>query len=553
MKNSDNTSLCVHAGMLVMSLMTLNQAALASGSGNFLDVSFTDESHRLIGFEHQGQVGDSLSGVAWFDMDNDGWLDFYVANGIGGLDGLMRNDGDGGFTNVIESAGIGDANGSSGVVAADLNNDGYTDIVAVGEAGVGGLPSEVAVRIFKNNGDMTFEDVTANSGLAIPEVPGSAMHVSLGDIDNDGLLDLFFTAPGSLAFRTQTANSLWKNDGNFQFSNISAGSNVDYAAGACAAAFSHYDDDSWIDLFVADCNNIDMLPTSLRLFKNNGDLTFTELTQAVGLDTVSETDPSPTGRGYWMCVGLSDLDNDRDFDLFSTNFGGKVIPNQEAGMFERNTNGTFTSVETEFGLGDAVLDFGWGCSFADFNNDGFDDLAFVGNIPGFGVIGDTGNPGRLLINDGGKQFRQGELPVDLSNRYTSGLATADYNNDGFSDILAGNGAFLTNDMPVLLLNQGNSETRSLTVRLIGMESNRSAVGARVQVELPGRVLTKEVRAGSSILSQDSPWLTFGLARQSKASVVTVKWPSGHEDVVELGSARPVITIKEGVGIVPKSK
>ncbi len=141
----------------------------------------------------------------------------------------MRNNGDGTFTNVISSAGIGDGNGSSGVAAADLDNDGYTDLVVTGDSAVfGGTPSAKAIRVFANNGNGTFSDVTAGSGVDIASAPGTVMQPTLGDINNDGLLDLFVTAPSSLTKpgAPLPSNHLFLNNGNFVFTDISAGSGV---------------------------------------------------------------------------------------------------------------------------------------------------------------------------------------------------------------------------------------------------------------------------------------------------------------------------------------
>ena len=534
-------------------------------------VEFEDASDRLIGFTHASNGGDAATGIAWLDYNNDGWLDFYVANGIGHNDGLMRNNRDGTFTNVIQDAGFGDANGSSGVVAGDLNNDGHTDLVVTGEPAALVLfvvPSQRSIRVFKNNGDDTFSDVTAGSGVVIPDEAGAAMQPVLGDIDNDGLLDLFVTGPGSVNTQQPKPSHLFRNLGGFEFDDISQGSGTEGAVGACAAAFSHYDDDGLVDLYVADCADILGRPTAMRLLKNNGDLTFTDITEQVGLPNPDLANPQVGQRGYWMCVALGDYDNDRDFDLFASNLGllfdGNLIPffvNQPHGFFEHGTDGKFISVEEQVGIHPTAKNFSWGGSFADFNNDGWEDLIFAGNIPQFPFVQigpDTGNPGYLFVNQGDKTFRRDPLPVDLSNRFSTGLATADYNNDGLVDVIISNGAYAGDPAPTptLLKNttsrhpQHRHRRRNqwITIRLVGTDSNRDAVGARVRVHLPGRVLTQEIRAGSSFLSQNSPWLTFGLNRNRHAQKIEVFWPSGAVEEFNHVSGRRTITIVEGLGI-----
>ncbi len=526
--------------------------------GNAPPVIFEDGTDQLHGFTHASNGGDAGTGVAWLDYNNDGKLDFYVANGIGHHDGLMRNNGDGSFTNVIATSGMSDGNGSSGVVAGDLNNDGHTDLIVAGEPAALVLfvvPSQRSIRVFRNNGNGSFSDVTAESGVVIPNVAGAAMQPVLGDIDNDGLLDVFVSGPGSVSTQQQLPSHLFRNLGGFKFQDISEDSGVEAAVGACAAAFSHYDQDGLIDLYIADCASIVGSPTALRLLKNNGNLTFTDITQQVDLPNPNPQDPQLGQRGYWMCVALGDYDNDTDMDLFATNLGllfsGDLIPffaNQPHGFFERNTDGTFISVESQVGIHPLAEHFGWGGSFADFNNDGWEDLIFAGNIPQ-PPFGQLGNPGYLFINQGNKTFRRDELPVNLGSKFSTGLATADYNNDGFVDVVISNGAYTAdpNPTPVLLKNCPNRNSW-LTIRLVGTDSNRSAVGARVQLELPGRILTKEVRAGSSFLSQDSPWLTFGLNKSRRVNRMKIIWPSGLvEQFVNIRSRR-ILTVVEGQGI-----
>ena len=532
--------------------------------GNGLVVELEDVSGDAAGFAYGTDPsglngGDLVGGVAWFDYNNDEHLDFYIANGATRADGLMRNNGDGTFTNVAASAGLDGTNGSSGVVAGDLNNDGFIDIVAVGEAGYSNvLPSTRAIRIFRNNGDGTFEDISDDVGIDIdrmthPEdsdrtipIPGSALHAALGDIDDDGYLDLFLAAPGNIEpVGSQPDNLLFRNRGRaaIRFENASAGSGVDVGTGACVGAFSHYDDDGRIDLFIADCNDKAGSPGDIHLLKNNGDFTFSDETSSVGLDTTSGPGRA---RGYWMCLGLGDIDNDTDMDLFSTN-AGLDGQNQRHGLFERNTDGTFSDIEAVSSLNEVAPQFGWGCSVVDFNNDGFEDFAFAGNaFPFF-----RENPGHLFVNLGDKTFARQSLGVDLTERMNSGMAAGDFDNDGFVDLVIAEGTPGDEAGPILLRNSANGNLW-LQVRLVGKASNRDAVGARVELVLPGRRLVKEVRAGSSFLSQDSAWLNFGLGtwsrRTARVARLVITWPSGL--VEEYPRLRPkrIYRITEGQGI-----
>ena len=223
------------------------------------------------------QGGSGLVGVAFFDADRDGWLDLFVAGGRGRPNALFHNNGDGTFTDIAVEAGVANGLGNSGVVAADLDNDGFQDLFLTNDGGLVGSP----VKLYRNQGDLTFADITAGSGIIGPE---SNLSAAFADLDNDGFLDLFITAPGSLADKVQHANQLYHNNGDLTFTDISVSSGVNTALGACATFFSDYDRDGWIDLFVADCNDVNFARTPIELFRNNRDLTFTDMRLDAGLE-----------------------------------------------------------------------------------------------------------------------------------------------------------------------------------------------------------------------------------------------------------------------------
>ncbi|MFQ5738335.1 MAG: CRTAC1 family protein [Acidobacteriota bacterium] len=534
-------------GILIVLLVLSVIAFWAPEVDSLSAVVWTDVSTTLQGFTHQSASTEGFSGLAWFDYNEDGFLDLFLSNGAGHRNGLMRNNGDGTFTNVSFQAGLVDLFGGSGVAAADIDNDGHVDLFVNRDGNI-----MVAIpprsRLYHNNGDGTFSNITAASGIVIPSQFGQAMVVAFGDVDNDGFVDLFIGAPGNLPVQNQPGNLLFHNNGDLTFTDISAGSGLDQPMATCAAAFTDYNDDGLQDLMLANCNDTTPAPTPFSLMINEGDLTFTDIASQVGLDTTTETDPSPTGRGFWMCVGLSDYDNDQDFDLFATNTGNRYGTGQEVGFFEHNADGTFTSVETEVGIGDEAQEFGWGCSFADFDNDGFDDLMFGGNLPQRGLIGPgVGNPGYLYMNNQDKTFTRQLLPVDLSDHYTTGIATADFDNNGTVDIAVSNGAWEGEPQAkAVLLSNGGNGNRWLTVKLIGdgIASNRDAIGARVTVIVQGRMMIKEVRAGSSFISQDSPWLHFGLGSRRMADWVIVRWPSGKRTVLRRVPGNRILTLSE---------
>jgi len=206
-----------------------------------------DDASALLNFEHVSLAfdGDGLAGAAWIDYDNDRFLDLFLTNGRTQPNGLFHNDGHGGFVDVAAAAGVQDRRGSSGVVAADFDNDGWPDLFLTGDGGVTGSGASPVV-LYHNNGDGTFSDITATAGIVGPPTANSA---AVADIDNDGFLDLFIGAPGSLSGHEQHANRLFHNNGDGTFTDISASAGVHTAIGAFAALFSDYDHDGFIDLF----------------------------------------------------------------------------------------------------------------------------------------------------------------------------------------------------------------------------------------------------------------------------------------------------------------
>jgi enediyne biosynthesis protein E4 len=305
---------------------------------------------------------------------------------------------------------------------------------------------------------------------------------------------------------------------------------VNTAVGAFAALFIDYNRDGFIDLLVANGNNIRLAPTPNELFRNNGNLTFTDVAPQAGL--------APTG--LWMGFGPADYDNDGDIDLFVTNFGSRGFPHA---LYRNNGDGTYTDVGAAAGV--ALFPFAWGCAFKDFDNDGDADLFFAGALPGI-----DSNPGVLLFNNGDGTFTDSTAssPVDLRGVYASGVASGDYDRNGFEDIVVVREPYGAQESghPVLLRNRGNAN-RWVTIHLVGTRSNRDAIGAQVWLTAGGRTQLKEVYAGSSFASTDSPWLTFGLGTSTSIDRVRVKWPLGTEEEFRNVVAGQTAILVEGKG------
>jgi hypothetical protein len=249
-----------------------------------------------------------------------------------------------------------------------------------------------------------------------------------------------------------------------------------------------------------------------------------------------------------MGLAFGDFDRDGNIDFAATSTGTfNGFPHK---LMHNNGDGTFTDI-AEQDL--SQTPFGWGITAADFDNDGDLDLFKVGSLPLFGAIGPKGSPGQLLLNEKQEFIDDPDaLSIDLSFDYTTGLAHADYNADGFVDLVIirspwnMDGTGNPNGQPVILKNQGN-DNQWLTVRPIGTTSNRMGIGARIEVyTATGKPQVREVRAGSSFASSESPWPTFGLGKQHFA-FIKMSWPSGLTEWFPAFHLKQIYNVEEGKG------
>jgi enediyne biosynthesis protein E4 len=554
--------------------------AQASGSdrpGSNLGYSYTDIGERagLIfrnycgGEKRKKYILETTSGgVAFFDYDNDGWLDIYLTNGSR-LDTrwpagkeptthLYKNNRDGTFTDVTEKSKIGRSGWQTGVCVGDYDNDGWDDLFCTFWG---------RNILFHNNGDGTFTDITRKAGL-YQERGRWGTGCTFLDYDRDGHLDLFVcnfvkldpdapisannasfcqwkgipTMCGPRGLPGDT-NILYRNNGDGTFTDVSekAGILKPGPRYSITAVSYDFDNDGWPDIYVA----VDSEPS--MLFKNNHDGTFTDIAVVAGC-AYNDDGHEQAGMG----VGVADYDCDGWLDIFKTNFADDTCD-----LYHNNGDGTFSDLSFNSGVGINNSYVAWGCGFIDYDNDGWTDIVQVNGhvypeIDNY-KFGETfKNPRLVYKNLGNGRFKDvsSEMGPGITTRFSSrGAAFGDYDNDGGMDVLILN----MNDVPSLLHNVGGNKQNWIKLKLTGTRCNRTAIGARVRVVTGKHAQMDEVHSGTSVMSQSDLRLHFGLGNVETVDLIEVKWPTTQKiERFTQVKANQILTIREGEGIV-KSK
>jgi hypothetical protein len=506
-------------------------------------------------------IVESMSGgVALLDYDNDGYLDIYFVNSLTvdlvksnkkTKSALYHNNRDGTFTDVADKARVADIGWGMGVAVGDYDNDGFVDIyvTCVGPD-----------HLLKNNGDGTFRDVTQTARVGDPRWGAGASFV---DYDRDGKLDLFVSNYVAFDFKKMPefgvgklcqykgvpvqcgprglpgdGDTLYRNNGDGTFSDVTQKAGVSDPGGyyGLGVICSDFDDDGFVDIFVAN----DSTPNFM--YQNKGDGTFKE----VGFFSGTAVNENGSEQGS-MGVTVGDYDHDGKFDLFVTNFDDDYNT-----LYHGDGQMSFTDVSYKAKVAAVSLPYvGWGTKFFDYDNDGWVDL-FVANGHVYPQI-----PSYRQRNFFHKNNRDGTFteiaeqlgPAFQEKHAARGVAFGDLDNDGDVDIVISN----LDGAPQLLRNEGGNGNNSVLIKLVGVKSNRDGIGARVKVVAGDLTQIDEVRSGDSYISQSDLRLHFGFEKRSKIDVIEVRWPSGRVDRIEDAKINGIVTIKEGVGIVDQKE
>ncbi len=479
---------------------------------------FRDIAHR-VGLNRFNMAG----GAIMDDFDNDGLLDIVVSTWDSGMPmAYFRNQGDGTFLDCTEAAGLSKQVGTFNLVQTDYNNDGFLDIYVMRG---GWLPQPMRPTLLRNNGNGTFSDVTRAAGLMDPV---NSLAAQWADYDNDGFLDLFICCDHG-------PNRLYRNKGDGTFEEVAAKAGVqgkikvlkpeandvkEVSALCKGAAWLDFDNDGWPDLF------LNYLESTPQLFRNNRDGTFSDVTEALGIDGPF------AGFGCWAF----DYDNDGWLDILATSYertpadlihslrGLPIKKGMDVTRLWRNRGGKkFEDVSKEAGVNKVFA--AMGCNFADFDNDGYLDFYLGTGDPNL----ETLIPNRMFKNMGGLRFADITTTAGTGHLQKGhGVACGDWDRDGNVDIFIEVGGAIPGDRfhNALFQNPGQGNNW-LTLKLVGNKTNRAAIGARIKAVTAGKdplTVHRHISSGSS-WGGNPLQQTIGLGQAASVATLEIYWPT----------------------------
>jgi hypothetical protein len=559
----------VSTGLLVLGLVHGRMYSNATNGVRYVDVT---ESSGLRFLHYNSPTSSKFlietmsGGVAIFDYDNDGWQDVFFVNGAkltekqtdnDPLDKsspecwnrLFRNKGDGTFLDVTAKAGLRGTGYGMGVAAADYDNDGHTDLLLTNYGGV---------ILYRNNGDGTFSDATAAAQL---KVEGWATSAGFVDYDNDGDLDLLicryavwnFAANIYCGAKTEggrsychpdnfkpITNLLFRNNGDGTFTGVSQASKIAQSAGkGLGVAFADFNNDGWIDISVANDSYQQFL------FKNRSDGTFEEVGVLSG---VGYTEDGKTFAG--MGTDFSDIDDDGFPDIVTT-----ALSNESYAYFHNNGDESFTYATLFSSLGEITRLFsGWGVRIFDYDNDGVKDL-FLANSHVMDNIEVTQPHLRykqkpLLLKRAGRKFSdvsENSGEVFRQTWASRGAAFGDLDNDGDIDIVVSN----CGGPAYAIRNEGGNRNHWLALDLRGSKSNRDGIGAKIKLTATsGKVQYNLVTTAASYLSANDRRAFFGLGGETSVKEIEITWPGGGKQVVANPAVDQFLKVEEAAAAGP---
>lgn len=546
-------------------------------SGSIVPLPLFKDVTKEAGVDYRITCGDEVTeflidvngeGAAFFDYDNDGDQDIYLVNGSsrnsqksGKLphDYLLRNNGDGTFTDVTEQAKLGDTEWGGGAAVGDYNNDGFLDLYVTNYG-----PN----KLYRNNGDGTFSEIGEKAGVADPhwDMPKWSMGAAFGDIDNDGYVDLIvanFSAFNYQPFGPPPSDSnpckmkgvpiacepdrylgqqhlLYHNNGDGTFTDITSQSGLirKTPGHGFAVVLTDFDNDGDLDLYVAN----DAGPNFYYINDGKGHFKDFSVLSGTSVDEFGHSQGS-------MGLTVGDFNNDGLQDIFITNF-----IDQKRTLYQNQGGNLFFDETSIFDIGMIGFHYsGWGTKFFDFDNDGWLDIFFTNGhtmeqLETHYPNDPFAQPSYLLHSRKGEKFEDVSAATGfrtIRDKVSRGTAFGDYDNDGDIDMLIIN----KNDTPYLLRNDGGNGQHWINIRTEGVWSNRAGIGAKVKVAGGGITRHFEVRGSDSYLSSNDLRVHVGMGNLELGDI-EIRWPSGRVDKMSGVKVNQFYLAREGEPLVP---